>query len=137
MYIAAGGEHTNKLLALLLKYKGDPDMLGPRDAPLLFTAVQQQRDDNIKLLVGSGADVNWTDRHKDTAANQAIDYARFDLIVYFLDHGLNSNLQDLASEVESCIVPANSDAQREKEKVIEMLKARGVKFPAFVRHKVE
>jgi ankyrin repeat protein len=136
MYIAAGGEHTNKLLALLLRYKGDPNMLGPRDVPLLFTAVQQQRDDNIKLLVGSGADVNWTDRHKDTAANQAIDYARFDLIVYFLDHGLTSNLQDLASEVEIRVVP-NSDAQRQKEKVIEMLKARGVKFPAFVRHKVE
>jgi uncharacterized protein len=134
MYIAAGGSRTTKILALLLKYKGDPNLLGPKDEPLLFTAVQQQRDDTIKLLVQSGADVNWTDRHNDTAANQAVVYARFDLIVYFLDHGLSSQLQELASEVE--VHPATDDRKRDKDKVIEMLKSRGVHFPAFISRKV-
>src|SRR5258708_16922643 len=43
MYIAAGGEHTNKFLTFLLKYKGAPYMLGPPAVPLLFTDGHQRR----------------------------------------------------------------------------------------------
>jgi len=58
--------------------------------------------------------------------------AEFELVAYLLEQGLTYNLQDLAKDVEIRRVPANSDAQRSKDKVIEMLKARGVRFPAFV-----
>jgi hypothetical protein len=56
------------------------------------------------------------------------------VIVYFLDHGLSSHLQELASEVE--VHPATDDRKRNKDKVIEMLKSRDVHFPAFISRKV-
>lgn len=130
MYIAAGGDHTTKVLELLLWYKGDPNLLAPDGEPPLLTAVQENRGDNIKLLVRYGADVNWADHHGSTAASKAASYAQFDMVLFFLDHGLNSHLEQLAGKLQYVVVPANSGAERGKEKVIEILKARGVRFPS-------
>jgi ankyrin repeat protein len=130
MYLAAGG-NSPELLELLLKYKGNPNLIGPRDEPILHIAVEQDRRKNIELLLKYGGDVNIVNGFGSTAAQDAVALGRFDLVAYFLERGLTYNLQGLAKTVEGRPVPPNSDAQRWKDKVIVMLKERGAKFPAF------
>lgn len=136
MYLAAGGERAD-ILEVLLKYKGDPNLVGPGDELLLMVAVAQFRDTNIDLLLNYGVDINRSDKHNKTAANDAAIYGRYDLVAKFLDHGLTYDLQGLARTVEVRKVRAESEQQRWKDKVIEMLKARGAKFPAVIPRKVE
>jgi ankyrin repeat protein len=131
MFFAAGGERPD-ILELLLKNKGDPNLLGPRDENLLMIAMGQFREKNIELLLKYGADINRADRHKKTVGNDAAAYGRFDLVAHFLDLGLSYDLQGLGRTVEISKVPSNSEQQRWKDKVIDMLKARGVKFPAYI-----
>lgn len=133
MALAAGGD-SPELLELLLRYKGDPNMLGPGDQPLLHAAVEQSRDKNIDLLLKYGADINIVNGRGRAAPQDAVALGRYDLVAYFLEKGFNRNLQGLAKTVEARVVRPNSDAQRWKDKVIEMLKQRGAKFPAFDPH---
>lgn len=130
MYFAAGTD-SPALLELLLKHKGDPNLLGPFNEPLLHVAVGQRRKENIELLLKYGANVNIL-RDGETSASKAASLGRFDLIALLIERGLNYNLQDLAKDVEIAQVPPTSEQQRWKDKVIVMLKERGVKFPAFV-----
>ncbi len=129
MYLAAGGSRPD-ILELLLKYKGNPNLEGPRGETLLMVAVSQFRDKNLDILIHHGADINQADRHRETVANKAASFGRYDLIARLLELGLTHDLQDLAKDVEITKVPAESEQQRWKNKVIDMLKARGVTFPA-------
>jgi hypothetical protein len=131
MYLAAGGNRLD-ILEVLLKNGGNPDLLGPRDESLLMVAASQFRKNNIDLMLRYGADINLHDMYNETVANKAAAYGRFDWVANFLDSGLNYNLQDLAKTVEIRQVPATSEQQGWKNKVIDMLKTRGVKFPAFI-----
>jgi ankyrin repeat protein len=131
MALAAGGD-SPQILELLLKYKGDPNLIGPENDPLLFVAVGESRRRNIDLLLQHGADINIHRNNGDTAAVFAASLGDFDLVAHFLEQGLNYDLQRLARTVEIIRVPPNSEAQRWKDKVIAMLKERGAKFPAFV-----
>ncbi len=135
MYLASGGDRID-ILELLLKHKGNPNLLGPRDETMLVVAASQFRDKNIELLLKYGADISLIDRHHETVANKAVRWGRFDLVVRFLDLGLKQDFQDLAKDVDIIAVQAGSEQQHWKDKVIEMLKARGAKFPAFIPHKV-
>lgn len=130
MYFAAGGDRPD-ILELLLKNKGNPNLFGPSGKTLMMIAVGQFRDKNIELLLKYGADISINDNHKNTVANYAAALGRFDLVAHFLDLGLNYNLQGLGRTVEIRQVSQDSEQQRWKDKVIDMLKARGVKFPAF------
>ena len=136
MYLAAGGNRLD-ILEVLLKNKGNPSLTGPRGETLLMIAVTQSRDKNIDLLLMHGADINQAVRSRETVANKAVSGGRFDLVVRFLESGLTHDLQYLARDVEIRQVRADSEEQRWKDKVIEMLKARGAKFPAFIPRKVE
>lgn len=139
MALAAGGNRPD-FLELLLKHKGNPNLIGPGDHTLLQIAARGLGDENenpshthgrenINLLLKYGADINghtvW-----GTAAHSALTYGRYDIVAFYLEKGLNYNLQGLAKSVEARIV-GSPEQNRWKEKVIQMLKERGVKFPAF------
>lgn len=125
----AAEDESPELLQLLLKYNGDTNLKGPAfDEPIICIAVKSFRDKNVKLLLASGADVNLSDRIGRTAADIAAGVGRFDLVIYFLNNGLNHNLQGLARSVEASYV--DKQEQPNKDKVIEMLKKRGAIFPA-------
>jgi ankyrin repeat protein len=131
MALAAGGD-SPQILELLLKYKGDPNLIGPDNDPLLLIATGEFRRENVDLLLKYGADINSHRSNGDTAADFAVGLGRFDIVAHLLEKGLNYNLQRLAKSVEIRAVPPDSEAQKWKSKVIEMLKQRGAKFPAFV-----
>lgn len=135
MLLAAGG-NLPEVLELLLKYGGDPNLRGYANEPMLFIAVGQFRKENIDILLRHGADINVHMGGKfsnadDTAADVAMALGRFDLAADLIDRGLNYNIQRMAATAEIRQVSPSSEQQRWKDKVIELLKARGACFPAF------
>lgn len=129
LYLAVGASRVD-LLDVLLRYKGDPNLIGPNGDSLLHQAVIEFCEACVRLLVENyHANVNVQCDNGDTPAKVAVAMGRFDLVAYFLQKGLNNNLQDLALSVQIRQVPAESDAMKHKVQVIDMLKARGVQYP--------
>lgn len=136
MYLASGGDRPD-ILELLLKYKGDPNLPGPSGETMIKVALGQVREKNFDLLIKYGADINHIDKHGYSAADDAATFGRFDLVVRLLDMGLHQDFQRLAKTVDVRAVQPGSEQARWKETVIEMLKTRGARFPAFIPHRVE
>ncbi len=128
LYIAADAKRAD-LLAVLLRYKGDPNLMGPNSEPLLDTAITAMSRECVNVLLKSGANVNIVNSNGASPAESAVALGQFDLVILLLEHGLSHNLQDLALTVQNRDVPPSSDAQRLKDKVIAMLKVRGVTYP--------
>lgn len=132
MYFVAGGNRKD-LLELVLKYGGNPNLVGPRDQSMLMVAITQRREEYFDMLLAHGAELNWRNRHGDSAPWQTLTPGRFDWTLYFLEKGYNNDLQDLANDVET--VPASEQMLPWKVKVIDYLKAKGAVFPAGPRVK--
>ncbi|HEY3520728.1 MAG TPA: ankyrin repeat domain-containing protein [Rhodanobacteraceae bacterium] len=131
MWLAAGRD-DRKMLALMLKYHGDPNIIGTGYASALEIAVRQFYVHNVDLLVKNGADINLVDPAGDTAATSAASVGHFDILAHLLELGYSHNLQDLAGWVEASKV--NAHEQPNKDRVITMLRARGVQYPVQRRH---
>jgi hypothetical protein len=129
--LAAGGNNP-ALLELLLKNRGDPNIIGPDNRPALHIAALHGRWENMRLLLKYGGDINIHTRGGRTAGDVAAAMGKFDQVAYLLEQGLNYDLKGLAQSVEIRQVPRNSAQYQWKLKVIEMLKAQGVTFPTFV-----
>lgn len=127
MSLATGGNQP-RMLELLLQHGGDPNLEGPDDDPLLNIAALKQKDEQLRILLKHGADIN-SNKRGETAAVVAAAMGRFDEVVFLLEKGLTYNLNGLARTVAVRHVPPQSKQHIAKEKVIEMLKAKGIQFP--------
>ena len=127
MYFASGGNKP-EFLELLIKYGGDVNQIAKDDKSMLMVASSQGRIENINMLVNHGADMSWKNRFDESAASICLIQGRFDLTVFFLEKGFNGDLDALASYVEGIV--ANDEMQTYKEKAIDMLRDKKVKFPA-------
>lgn len=127
MYFASMAE-TPELLRLLLKFGGNPNHpeRGRIDDLPLSRAASNGRIENIKMLLAAGADINAHDQYNASAARWSVSQAHFEVTAFLLEYGFTYNLPYLARVVNICQVPEDSDAQRWKDKVIVMLKERGV-----------
>lgn len=124
----AGSPHHD-LLELLLRNKGNPNLIGKGGMPLLYIAVKYEQWDNVLILLKFGADINGHSQYGDSAATASATSAWFDKVAYLLEHGYNFDLVDLSKYVEIRRVTPTSEQHHWKQKVIEMLKARGVEYP--------
>lgn len=129
MYLTAAGDQP-ELLELLLDHGGNPNISGKFGKTALQYAAEQGRDENIAELLKHGADINGHDTTGLSAPGSALNLSRFDLIVYFLDHGYSYDLKDLAQLVETVAVSKKSPQCEQKTKVLNILHDRGVTFPA-------
>lgn len=127
MYFISMGDDSD-LLRLLLKYGGNPNHEGRGriDERPLSQAASEGRIENIKLLLEAGADINAHDEFGESAATATLALAKFEATAFLLERGYSYNLSYLARGVKIIQVPPNSDAQRWKDRVIVMLKERGV-----------
>ncbi|WP_024618731.1 ankyrin repeat domain-containing protein [Pseudomonas kilonensis] len=133
MALLAGG-NSLELLELILRYGGDAKGTGlKRSMKPLDRAAREGRLQNVTLIVAAGADVNDHDEYGKSAAIAAAALANFEVVAWLLEHGYTYDLRKLAMYVEVSQVPPDSEAQLWKNTVIDMLKVRGVKFPAFVK----
>lgn len=127
MWVVSGGDDP-QFLRIALRYGGNPNH--PENGRIsetpLFLAAAEGRMENVKLLLDAGADINAHDRFDATVANKATAMGKFQVVAYLLERGFNYDLLGLAKRVGIRHVPADSEAQRWKNKVIEMLKVRGV-----------
>lgn len=117
-------------LRRLLKYGGNPNHPGEghiNERPL-SKAASQGRIENMKLLLDAGADINAHDQFNASAAIQTLALAEFEATAFLLERGYSFNLPYLAKIVEIDQVPPNSNAQRWKDKVLQMLRELGVEI---------
>ena len=145
-----------EILQLLLDYGGNPnsiecgkqkDNLGnwipARDFALnaaVFTGFEK-----VKILVEAGADVNLqTEFTVPGAMHAAIIYGRMDVLLYLLEHGADyrrkferidwdnpehrSFYVDILYELRFCIYPLDSKEYKDKLKVIDFLRKRGLNY---------
>ncbi|TGN17911.1 ankyrin repeat domain-containing protein [Leptospira idonii] len=120
-------------LRLAIKYGGDLNAKkGERgyDRPLLLAASSVQFD-NIKILIEAGADINIHDEKflGNTAPELVIrSYARYDIAIWLLEKGYSYDLYNVGVTAEIRKINP-SEQQKNKEKLIDMLIAKGIKFP--------
>lgn len=123
----------SEMLELLLQHHGNPNIMDYRETTALEIAVDNILPKNVDLLIKYGANLNYADDRGDSAALHAVDTGHFELVAHLLDKGYSYDLQALALGVQIRHVPPDSEAQRWKDRVIEMLKARGATYPVPLR----
>jgi hypothetical protein len=133
-YAAAGGSDPEPL-KLLLKHGGDPNA-SASDAPLqsalgraLELGVHEGRWENYDILLKAGANINRGDGAGSTIATAAAGLGALDKVEELLDRGYDYDLVQLGAIVQ--IRPAHEGTARWR--VMQILKAKGVKFPVLSR----
>lgn len=125
-WLAAGGDDS-RLLPLMLKHGGNPNIWkGPRNA--LTVSMWYGRTQNFQLLLDH-ADVSAHDSGGNTVATYAEAERKYDIVIELLKRGYNYDLIGFAHAINNSIAPNNSALATQKQKILDMLKERGVKFP--------
>jgi hypothetical protein len=113
-------------LPMVLAHGGDPNIKAAGGFELaLSAAIEQDRMQNVKLLLEHGADVNERYDGSSTAATDAAALAKFDVVEMLLRHGYDYNLQDLANGVDARGVPPGTPVAAARLKVLQMLATKG------------
>ena len=156
LFASEFNEPSPKILQLLLDYGGNPNSIEcgrqkdnfgnwipARDFALneaVFTGFEK-----VKILVEAGADVNLqTEFTVPGAMHAAIIYSRMDVLLYLLEHGADyrrkferidwdnpehrSFYVDILYELRFCIYPLDSKEHKDKLKVIDFLRKRGLNY---------
>ena len=123
MWIAAGSSDPH-WLPMMLAHGGDPNIRAGFQTALMGT-IEEGRINQMLDLIEHGANVNEHDSGGNTAATYAAALAKFDVVEMLLKHGYNYNLQDLANSVEARGVPAGTAVAATRQKVLELLAAKG------------
>ncbi|PWC09284.1 hypothetical protein B4923_20360 [Brenneria roseae subsp. americana] len=123
-------------LRIVLDAGGDPNSIGRLGQPALFSAINEERWADIKLLVERGADVNLTDEQRTTSTHYAAYLDLYDIVYWLIEQGADTTIRDrtgsdLAFSVEDSlsIMSPQSPQYPWALKVKQLLQQRGVKFP--------
>jgi ankyrin repeat protein len=133
--LAAQMENSEPL-KLLLKHGGDADAYNQKSPwsalSLAFSLGMKKKDwTNYYALIDAGANVNRV-HNADTIAQFAADMQQYDKVAELLDRGYSTGLDYLGLITQRELVgsPELMRPQEEwRDRVLEMLKARGVQFP--------
>jgi len=133
--LAASAEDP-KLIEVLLDAGCDPNTKID-DEPLLFDAQLQDRKEIVNILLQHGANINATDSLGNSALKYAIGTMHYDMAIFLIEKGADVHSKTLdgvsvaysAERARGRMQPGSSGA-RKLEKIIDMMKARGVRFPA-------
>ena len=146
---------SSKILALLLKYGGNPnstacgvqeDGLGdivPMREFALSAAVFSSFE-KVKLLVDAGANINYATSTENCAIENCMIHDRMDIMLYLLQKGADYRRKfteidvdkpdyptfevDILYKLRKCVYPIGSRAYNEKMKVVDFLKRKGLDY---------
>ena len=132
----AAGMDNPAILNLLLKHGGDPNCARPNsrwNALIIAfgSGMERKRWDNYYALLDAGADINSV-HDGETIGLFAAGMHQYDKVAELLDRGYNVALDDLGYMAQQRLPGSPELTRRQDEwrlRVIEMLKARGVRFP--------
>ena len=131
---ASAGSSDPHFLPLMLAHGGDPNIKSASGfETALSAAIEQNRMQNVKLLLEHGADVNEHYAGNNTAAMDAAALAKFDIVEMLLRHGYNYNLQGLTNMVYVGHVPPKDPMHAFRLQVLQILAAKGF-HPNVVPH---
>ncbi|QIZ51857.1 ankyrin repeat domain-containing protein [Dickeya zeae] len=123
-------------LRIVLDAGGNPNSIGRLGQPALFSAINESRWDDIKLLVERGADLNLEDAQKRNSALYAAYINEYETVYWLIEHGAKVDTYSatggsLAWRVHDSlsIVANNSLNYSWLLKVKQQLQQRGIKFP--------
>jgi len=130
----SAGSDDPELLRVVLAGGGDPNLLDGKGRPATFVAAQQQRWENVETLLDAGADLEAKDRSEETLLLFLALYNHYEQAVALLERGANPKAANrigitLAHRVESSRLRPDSDAERWRLTVIEMLGESGIPYP--------
>jgi hypothetical protein len=123
-------------LKLLLKYGGDPNAAFEPGETALWWAFQVGIQDrgwgNYEALLDAGVDINRV-HGRNTIAEVAVYLNWFDRVAELLDRGYSARLDYLGWIAQEHSFGGSPESierlKKKRDKVVEMLKARGVTFP--------
>lgn len=117
-----------------LEHRGNPNTSKGHES-IIFEAIDYERNENVKLLLEAGADINYQNEiSKDTPLINAMSGSRYDIAFFLLENGANPNLkkEDVTFIITNNRVFSFSgdyDKQAEyKEKVKKVLESKGFNF---------
>ncbi|MFC3393928.1 ankyrin repeat domain-containing protein [Brenneria rubrifaciens] len=123
-------------LRVVLDAGGDPNSIGRRRQPAIFSAIGEERWADIKLLVERGADVNLKDGPGRNSALYAAYLDKYEIVYWLIEQGADTTIyddtgSDLAFSVEDSlsIMSPQSPQYPWALKVKQLLQQRGVEFP--------
>ena len=128
LWFAAGGNDLT-LLEMLLKNGGDPNVWVDRNMNPLMFAIEQDRMDNYRMLLNYGADINNVNELHNGIAVYAVAIGDFKLAYDILQSGYKAELEDFSRAIYIRQISMDSDQYPYKEKVIALLKAKGITYP--------
>ena len=116
--IAAKGKP--EVLKALLENGGNPESTSHKLSALQASVFCL---DCVKLLVQYGSNVNRM-IEGENAGHLAVTNGQLDVVIYFLEHGYNLELDQIAWFAKTHGGPANTDPR--KQKIVNMIKAKGI-----------
>lgn len=123
-----------EFLTIMLNGGGNPNLKNPGGEPVLHTAALDERWENIDNLVRHGGDINIVDGGGYTLAMNVAIARKYDRLLAFLEHGADPgpvarNGDTLAKIVGRVKVRPDSPQAPSREKVLQLLRQRGVAVP--------
>lgn len=151
---AAGINETSddntKFLKILLKHGGNPNAIEvgerregntSRNTPLIMACGSPNKIvspiEKVKILVDSGADINYKNEFGTTALKMAYVQEHFDVVLYLLEKGadyniplFNRNDKDVFiwDELRDVLFPLASKEHQQKMAIVEFLKQKGIDY---------
>ncbi len=130
----AAGTKDGEYLRLLLDHRADPNLLDENGEPVIFRAIAQRAWDNLRLLLDRGADIDAVGRYGHTPMMRLATLSEFEQVAHLLSRKADFRKADdndatVAYRVQSNLVDPRSPEVKWRDRVREMLEARGVKFP--------
>ena len=146
---------SSKILALLLKYGGNPnstacgvqenglgEIVPIRDFAL--SAAVFSSFEKVKLLVDAGANINYATSTENCAIENCMIFDRMDIMLYLLQKGADYRRKfteidldkpdyptfevDILYKLRKCIYPIGSKEYTDKMKVVNFLKKKGLDY---------
>ena len=134
-------------VSLLLQYGANindvevgqrPDGNSIRDSPLL-AACRKGKTELVKLLVQSGADLNYKNEYNHSALNQATIQDHYDIVLYLLKQNIDYNLPIFYRENEKKtfylidvlrekMFRLNSSEHKLKMEIVSLLRNKGIEY---------
>lgn len=129
--ILAARAKDPELLKMMLSARGNPNLRGSAEEPLIWLSAMDGRWQNVQTLLDAGANIDAVNGSGFTTAMNLASIQQYDRVAWFIQKGANLRVvarsgATLAVVVALVKVPVSSPQYAWREKVIQLLSAQGI-----------